>query len=463
MADGEKRKMSLNFSKVLNNLSKHKLAISLLILLGIFYLSFSVRLATVEQPHLLAADPHYWYRFTEYIAEDNIPEYDPLRLHPDYVTPDITFFPLTAAYSYKLAHFFTGIEFYRFLFWFPAFIAALSVFPAFWIGKELYSNKAGLFAAFFIGLTPSFLSRSMAGFFDTDCMIILLSVLTVALFLSAYNRIDINNFKKKSPIILSILTGISLAALSLTWSGGFAYIPWLFIGLFFLHYLYRLVIAKGNNFKEKLKHSWLFFRNYLLVYIVLFGIFICFTYPLQGFGPLNSIVGVTTFFQTAKAEGGIFPNVWVSISEEMEASLTDIIVRIGAPIFFFGFFGISTLLILFLRNLFSYNKFEGSLLTGLAGFLILFISVPSMLSANLFPILIFSFSLSGMLLGLVIKNKKFYTETFLFMFIWIAPTLYGSFWAVRFTQMLAIPMAICAGIAFGVLFDSGIKMIKKYK
>jgi asparagine N-glycosylation enzyme membrane subunit Stt3 len=48
------------------------------------------------------------------------------------------------------------------------------------------------------------------------------------------------------------------------------------------------------------------------------------------------------------------------------------------------------------------------------------------------------------------------------MFIWIAPTLYGSFWAVRFTQMLALPMAICAGIAFGVLFELTIKMIKKY-
>ncbi len=412
MAEEKETEISLDFSKLFQALNKHKLAISLLLLLLIFYLSFSIRLATVDQPYLLAADPHYWYRKTKYIVEDNVPEYDPLRGHPEHSNLGFGFFPYSAAYSFKLAHFFTGIEFYRFLFWFPAFIAALSVFPAFWIGKELYSNKSGLFAAFFIGLTPSFLSRSMAGFFDTDCFVILLSVLTVALFLSAYNRVDMNNLKKKTPIILSILTGLSLATFSLTWGGGFAYIPWLFIGLFFLHYFYRLVIAKGNNFKEKLKHSYLFFRGHLLVYIVLFISFICFTFPFQGFAPLNSVTAVTSFFQTGKAEGGIFPNVWVSISEEMSASFTEIVARVGTPVFIFGIVGLAILFLLFTSNF---------------------------------------------------GKSSIYPETFFFMFIWLAPTLYGSFWAVRFTQMLAIPMAICSGIAFGVLFDLGIKMIKKYR
>lgn len=32
-----------------------------------------------------------------------------------------------------------------------------------------------------------------------------------------------------------------------------------------------------------------------------------------------------------------------------------------------------------------------------------------------------------------------------------------------FTQILAIKMAICASIAFEVLFDLGIKLIKKYQ
>ncbi len=461
MAKDEDVEISFDFSKLLKTMVKHKTAISLLILLGIFYLSLSVRLATVDEPYLLAADPHYWYRMTLNLVEGDA-GIDYLRTYPEPHSFAHSFLPYSAAYSFKLANALTGIEFYRFLFWFPAIIAALSVFPAFLIGRELYSNKAGLFTAFFIGLTPSFLSRSMAGFFDTDCLNTLLSLVVISLFLAAYNRVDVNNIKKKSPIILSILSGISLAAFALNWGGGFAYVPWLFIGLFVLHFAYRFVIAKGDTITEKLKHSWRFFRGHLLVYVILFGTFFCFTFPFVGTAPVNSIVAVTSFFQTAKAEGGIFPNVWISISEEMSASLESIIGRVTPPIFFLGFFGLSILLILFLRNVISYDKFEGSYETAFIGFLIFLLSFLLISLSNIYPLIVFLFSVSGILFGLVIKNKKFYTETFFFMFIWIVPTFYGSFWAVRFTEMLALPMSICAGISLGIIFDLCINAVKKY-
>lgn len=407
--------ISLDFSKILNKelfnkVSKHKTAISLLLLLGIFYLSLFVRLATVDEPYLLAADPHTWYRRTSFIVEGDIPEKDPLRHWPEPKELNPGFFPQIAAYSFFLANALTGIEFYRFLFWFPAIVTALAVIPAFWIGRELYSNKAGLFAAFFIGMTPSILSRTMAGFFDTDCTNILLSLLTVALFLSAYNRIDTDNLRRPLPIVLSVLGGISLAAFALSW-GGFAYIPWVLMGLFVFHWGYRILIAKGDTLKGKLRHSYSFFRGHLLVYIVLFAVFFLFTFPFQGFGPTEKIVGVTTFFQEAKAEGGIFPNVWVSISEEMGADLGQAMSRVGVPIFLFGFIGLAFLGYLFYKNF---------------------------------------------------GRKSIYPETFFFMMIWILPTLYGSIWAVRFAMLLSIPLSICAGIGLGILFDYCINMVKKY-
>jgi len=461
MAKDEDVEISFDFSKVVKTMVKHKTAISLLILIGIFYLSLSVRLATVDEPYLLAADPHYWYRMTKNLVEGDA-GIDYLRTYPEPHGFNHGFLPYFAAYSFKLANALTGIEFYRFLFWFPAIIAALSVFPAFLIGKELYSNKAGLFTAFFIGLTPSFISRSLAGFFDTDCMNILLSLVIISLFLAAYNRVDVNNIRKKSPIILSLLSGIFLAAFALNWSGGFAYVPWLFIGLFGFHWFYRILIAKGDNITEKLKHSWFFFRGHLLVYVILFATFFCFTFPFQGLGPVNSIIAVTSFFQTAKAEGGIFPNVWISISEEMSASLESIIGRVTPPIFFLSFFGLSILFMLFLRNVISYDKYENSYGTAFVGFLIFFLSFFLISLSTIYPLIAFLFSVSGILFGLVIKNKKFYPETFFFLFVWIVPTLYGSFWAVRFTQMLALPMSICAGIALGILFDVCINAVKKY-
>jgi len=148
--------ISLELSKIVKLLYKHKGIISILILLFIFYLSLSVRLITVNQPYLLAADPHYWYRMTKFIVEGEMPEYDTLRLWPNPAKFNPGLFPYLAAYSYLLAKFFVNIEFYRFLFWFPAIVASLSVFPAFWIGRELHSEIAGLFASFFIASLQQF-------------------------------------------------------------------------------------------------------------------------------------------------------------------------------------------------------------------------------------------------------------------------------------------------------------------
>jgi len=393
--------ISLDFSTILAKLNKIHLA--LLALIVIFYLSFSVRLETVNEPYLLAADPHYWYRMTKFVIE-GAPEYDTLRLWPEPPKFNPGLYPYLAAYSYKIVNLITGVEFYRFLFWFPAFVTALSIFPAFWIGRELHSNKAGLFSAFFIGLTPSILSRTMGGFFDTDCTNIFFSLLVIALFLSAYNRV--NNIKKA--LALSFLSGLSLASFALIWSG-YSYISWLFIGLLVFHWIYQIIVASGRNLIEKFKNSWLFFKAHFLVYIIIFITFILVTFPFIGFNSIKQIIGTTTFFQTAKAEGGIFPNVWVSISEEMHASTWEIMARVGVPIFCFGLLGIFFLFILSLTNL---------------------------------------------------KKKPIYPETFIFMALWILPTLYGSFWAIRFTMLLALPLSISAGIALGILFDFCIKQIK---
>jgi ABC-type uncharacterized transport system permease subunit len=58
-------------------------------------------------------------------------------------------------------------------------------------------------------------------------------------------------------------------------------------------------------------------------------------------------------------------------------------------------------------------------------------------------------------------KSSIYPEIFFFMLSWLVPILYGSFWAVRFTQMLAIPIYV--GTSFRVLFELTIKMIKKYQ
>ncbi|MBN2095185.1 MAG: hypothetical protein JW727_04000, partial [Candidatus Aenigmarchaeota archaeon] len=392
------------------HMKKISLAFSLLAVILIFWGAFSVRMATADEQYLLGADdPFYWSRLAQYIVDGNIPEYDQLRLHPEYEPLTFGLFPYFVAWSYNIVHAVNGVDFYRFLFWVSPFFAALAVFPAFWIGKELHSNKAGIFAAFFVGFTPSFLFRSMAGYLDTDCFVVFFSMLVVALFLAAYNRVDTKNWKKPAPIILAILAGVSMALFALVWSG-FSYMPWLFAGLFGFQWVYNVFLAEGSDIKNKVKNSMGFFKSHVLIYALMFLAFLATYYPmpyvlsnLSAPDPIQQVIGVTSFFQTAKAEGGIFPNVWISISEEMSASFSEVVGRVHPVIFGFGLLGLIFLMFLFFQNL---------------------------------------------------GKKSIYPETFFFMFIWIAPTLYGSLWAVRFTQLLALPMAICAGLAVAIIFDA---------
>ena len=392
------------------------LILSLLVVLVIFYGTYAVRMTTANQQYLLGADdPYFWSRLTGYIVAGDIPGYDVWRLwpEPEKFVHSTGLFPYIGAYTYSVYHALSGVDLYRFYFYFSPFYAALAVFPAFWIGRELHSNKAGIFTAFFVGFTPSFLFRSMGGYYDTDCVIMFLSMMVVALFLAAYNRTDPKNWKKPIPIILAAFAGICLMLFAMVWNG-FAYMPWLFAGLFGLHWLYVVFISEGRDWRDKLKNSWLFFRSHLVVYVVLFSVFLIgwqivdsTTHIIGDRSPVAETLYVTRFFQTAKAEGGIFPNVWISISEEMSASFDEIVARVNPVIFGFGIIGLIFLLVMFLQNF---------------------------------------------------KKPSIYPETFFFMIIWTLPTLYGSFWAVRFTQMLAVPLAICAGLAIGVLFESFFKL-----
>jgi len=407
---------------------EHKGAISLilsfLLVFIIAYGAYSVRATTSNQAYLLGADdPYYWSRLTTYIVNGNIPQYDTLRLHPDEEPAFYTIglFPYTGAWAYQIDHAITGIDLYRFFFYFSPIFAALSIIPAFWIGRELHSNKAGIFVAFFVAFTPSFLFRTMGGYYDTDAMIMLFSTLVVALFIAAYNRIDYKNWKKPLPIILAALAGIVLILFELTWSG-WAYMPWLFAGFFIVHELYQILISPGSGIKEKFEHRLPSLKSHLMIYVVMFLSAAIFWYAFQavmpmngGANPLNEVKGVASFFQTAKAEGGIFPNVWISISEEMSASFSEVVARVDPVIFGFGIIGLIFLAVMFLQN---FRK------TSIYG------------------------------------TSTIYTATFIFLAIWIAPTLYGSLWAVRFIQMLAIPLAISAGIAIAVIYEWIFKLDK---
>jgi len=113
----------------------------------------------------------------------------------------------------------------------PAVLGALTVIPVYFIGKELFNRWVGVISAAILVVLPSeFLSRSLLGFTDHHVAEVLFSTTTILFLIMAVKRarergISFSHLINKDwavlkrPLIYTLLAGIFLGILFLTWSG----------------------------------------------------------------------------------------------------------------------------------------------------------------------------------------------------------------------------------------------------
>jgi len=116
----------------------------------------------------------------------------------------------------------------------PVIYGTLTIIASYYLGKEVNSPRTGLFTAFFMSITPAFLSRSVAGFFDNESVGILFTVLSVYFFIKSIKT------GKTTP---AILAGLSLAALMGSW-GAYRYVLDLLPLIVFFLALFRKINYK---------------------------------------------------------------------------------------------------------------------------------------------------------------------------------------------------------------------------
>jgi dolichyl-diphosphooligosaccharide--protein glycosyltransferase len=136
-------------------------------------------------------DPFFFYRIAEYVAKNGYSAYftwhDTLSWYPQ--GRDI-------AHSSYLGNSFTAVFLYQFLnaiqlkvplfnvaMFFPVLMASIVVIVAYFFGKDLGGKAVGLFTALFMAVSPSYLERTVAGFFDTECIGFFGMIATPLLFL----------------------------------------------------------------------------------------------------------------------------------------------------------------------------------------------------------------------------------------------------------------------------------------
>ena len=132
--------------------------------------------------------------------------------------------------------------------YFPAVLAALTVIPAFFIGKELFGRWAGVIAAGLMAILPGeYMGRSILGSTDHHVAETLLTALTLLFFIMAVKRAQASRLTLKhlwhrdwsvirKPVIYSALAGLSLGIYLVTWIGGllFAFTILLYLSIQFI-------------------------------------------------------------------------------------------------------------------------------------------------------------------------------------------------------------------------------------
>lgn len=241
-------------------------------LLLIFTTALLLRLEPLidSQPIVRAFDPWFQLRVTDYVAENGYSAfftwYDDATWVPwgrDMARTSYIGVPFTSAFFYFLLN---GIgiqvDVLSVSIVLPAFMGALTAVVAFFLGRELSNNTVGLFSGLFMATIPAFLTRTIAGFYDNECIGVFAIVLTSYLFLRGL---------KRGSILSGVGAGVALGYLLVSWGAAE-----FMLGLLAL---YAGVMLLMGRYSKRLLSTY--------VITVALGIFIGDLIPRNGFGNLS--------------------------------------------------------------------------------------------------------------------------------------------------------------------------------
>jgi dolichyl-phosphooligosaccharide-protein glycotransferase len=355
------------------------------------------------QTYLLAIDPYHYYRMTNNYLENghtgtaNI-EGEPVEtfilapaINPS--TP-MTFHMFFGAFLIKLWDFFGNSNPMAAFFWLPVIIASIAIIPAYIIGRRFAGDLGGFFTALVIAIAPSFLTRTAAGFSDTDAYNVMFPLLILMFVIFARD-----NFDNKKWMIHATLAGLFTAMYMTAWTGWW-YVFVFVIAALVIALIVRLILNKSNR-SVAIKN----FIKLFILYLVSGAVFSLIFKGFAGFASfwkafLNPLNFATTIKAVATTK--IWPNVYTTVAELNEASLSSIINSMGGNLLF-----LLALLGILLVVIYSFKKTESK-------------------NYNIFfPIL---------------------------LIIWFIGTIFASTKGMRFTLLLVPAFGLALGCFFGIAF-----------
>lgn len=333
------------------------------------------------------------------------------------------------------------------IFLIPAIFAMLSVIPIYLIIRKYSNDLFAFFGTLTLVSIGTFVSRTVAGFVDTDAYNVFFPLVIMLFLIYAFS------FKNKYiTSILAIIGGFFMGIFMWAWTA--AWFLFLFASLALLGYFGYLILS---SFIENISIKEIYFRlindlnvlisfiisSYIFTYLFIKRDIILNTYEAI-LGSTSSIAGISKDY--------IWPNVLSSVAELNPASFAQIISSIGGKIIFI----FAMISLLFLTLDFKSKKEQFVLIKrvlvifSLFWFILiingnLFVSLTAN-KAYLFLVLLFLPVGIGLLFSLINENKSEKLFVAILLSIWMAGTIYMSLNGVRFILLLAPAFAISFGI-----------------
>jgi dolichyl-diphosphooligosaccharide--protein glycosyltransferase len=280
------------------------------------------------QTYLLAIDPYFYYRQAKNILDhghigDEIRNgkiIDNHMIAPNGKKIDPSLHPYVIVIAHKISSLFGNDSLMASAFIVPLIIMTLAVIPCFFIVKRLTGKLGALIASTIIAIHPAILSRTPAGFSDTDSYNVFFPLLILWLL--------IESFKAKNPkhkIILAGLAGISTGLFAFAWSAWWFFFD-IVLGAIFIYMIFLLIKYKKQALKRKLfKNTLKISASYILVSAILVTL-------LQNFKiVINTITNPIKAALSIKqaAHPTLWPNVYTTVAELNEIPFREIISNIG--------------------------------------------------------------------------------------------------------------------------------------
>ena len=382
----------------------------------IVLLSFHIRLIDYRWPYLRNIDSYAFYREMEMIVDTGMLQTTDTLFFRSALEQQIAdavkfdFNPLwyfrapyqyLGAFSFMLVRSIINIELWQYLIYLPALLASLAAIPAYYVGREIYDRKAGVLAALFYVFDISNVSRSLGGDPDTDSIIMLFPVATMALYLLMYRRTEVLGKISKLSIIYGILAGVMLALFQNVWAG-YWYLPWLIAG--FLLARSALAVVQGRNVSHVPKAM----GRHFLAFGIMMAAYLAFNAPFFGVEHVYSTIYGPFEYSDLKSENiRPFPNVYVSVAElQQPGNIVSIIGKIspvgGAALWF----------------------------------------SPFMLSLYALAWLAYAY-----------YKRREHFDTLALLSLWLLGPMIATLVAVRFTLLFAAPMSVGGAILLSRLYD----------